>query len=442
MPIDKATINEIIRAAFESPSISVPKHIDSSENVNMQVLARVILRLSQEHPELMGFITNDVGTTIFADLLSRIIFEQEKPNPAEVAKIWAINLSPEALSKDKFANLENAATIFIEQIRTELGKELAQYTHAIETNPNANAYLKRGQFFRTVKNYSAALSDYQSAIRLDPKIANTIDTSSLLREAEMKQRAKKHLTDSVNRDYISKVNSIEQMNLSVAMKNSLLANLYAEFFGVIRPVDNLQAIIDFNKDVRTSVNNSVFIFIDALEENPDLSPYYLVHVVYPYIQQIVELQHLIDNIEKKPLSKVVIKSIQQNSPVSVSLDGASDAIQLINETVVPWRRKHAETMAQLLEQEKLADIELKKAEVLEKRAIAAKERELTGKLKIENEKLRTETALQQAKIQLATEIIMAITTNLNEGEIEVYITKLSPILDVLALGRLEILGDK
>jgi len=197
-----------------------------------------------------------------------------------------------------------------------------------------------------------------------------------------------------------------------------------------------------NESTGTSNNDSSFVLIDKLEiETPELTLQYLIRVVYPYIQSIAELQQLIDQIHNRP-SKIVIKSIQQNSPVSVSLDGASDAIQLIKETVVPWRRKHAETMANLLEQEKLAEIELKRAEVLEKRAVAAKERELTDKLKVENEKLRAETSLQQAKVQLATEMIKVISMNFDETEKERLITKLSPVLDVLALGRLEMVIDK
>lgn len=194
---------------------------------------------------------------------------------------------------------------------------------------------------------------------------------------------------------------------------------------------------------RAAITTVTFNLVDITEsETPELTLDYFASVVHPYIQSIAELQRLIDQIKKLPSGIVAIKSVQQHSPVSVSLDGASDAIKLIKETIVPWRRKHAETMAHLLEQEKLAEIELKKAEVLEKRAIAAKERKLTDKLKVENEKLRAETSLQQAKVQLATEIVLAISTNLNETEKEKYITELLPVLDVLALGRLEMVIKK
>jgi hypothetical protein len=47
---------------------------------------------------------------------------------------------------------------------------------------------------------------------------------------------------------------------------------------------------------------------------------------------------------------------------------------VIKETVVPWRRQHSEAMALLAEMEKTAQVEAIKAEVLEKRARAQKDR--------------------------------------------------------------------
>lgn len=386
-----------------------------------------------------------MGTNLFANLLARVVFEQEKPNPAEIESLWIKELSSNALSEKQISELVNVTINFLEHIKDEITNELSNYTHEIEVNPNAVAYFNRGQFFLGMENYSAALSDFEHAMRLDPNYASAIEYKNkiLRKQAEIKTVTLQKSVDLANREYLSKVQFIEQMKVNMELKNNLLADLYLDHFGTIRPVDNLKSVIIFNNDLRKSLSNSTFTLVDiTASETPDLTPEYLNQIIYPYIQNLADLQNLINEINKKPLGKVVIKSIQQNSPVSVSLDGASDAIQLIKETVVPWRRKHAETMAHLLEQEKLAEIELKKAEVLEKRAIAAKEREFTDKLKVENAKLRAETALQQAKTQLATEIILAITTSLNEAEKEMYIAKLSPALDVLALGRLEMIVDK
>lgn len=140
----------------------------------------------------------------------------------------------------------------------------------------------------------------------------------------------------------------------------------------------------------------------------------------PYIESIEILQNFIDTINGET-SEVLIKSISQNSPVSISLDGAADAVQILKDTIIPWRRNHLETMARLIEQEKLIEIEVKRAEILEKRARAekdrieaSKQREETTKLKLENEKLSFE--IHEAKIKLVINILSRVSPGLSENE--------------------------
>ena len=193
-----------------------------------------------------------------------------------------------------------------------------------------------------------------------------------------------------------------------------------------------------NADERKNI--SIILTDTSLPNIPNLTPEYLSNIIVPYLNSIIELQQLIDTIKRQKPITVNIRDIKRNSPISVSLDGASEAIQLIKDTVVPWRRKHAETMARLLEQEKLVDIESKKAEVLEKRAIANKEREQASKVKLETEKLQFE--LQQAKLKLAIEMLDNISRNLSQAEKEISTKKLLTILDTLAFGRLDMVSDK
>jgi len=166
----------------------------------------------------------------------------------------------------------------------------------------------------------------------------------------------------------------------------------------------------------------------TISPSQKITPQYLITSIAPYINSLAEIQHIIDDAKGRQFREISVKSIQQNSPISVSLDGASDAIQLVQEAVVPWRRKHAENMSLLLEQEKQVDIESKKAEVLEKRAHAEKDRVEASKqrievekIKLENEKLRLE--LHREKIQLALDMLKQIAPNLNETEKLVYLVK-------------------
>lgn len=170
----------------------------------------------------------------------------------------------------------------------------------------------------------------------------------------------------------------------------------------------------------------------------------------PYLLSISQLQEIIDQLQQKPSHEIAVKLIKQNSPVSVNLDGASDAIALLRETITPWRKKHAESMARLAEQEKQVAIENGKAEVLAKRASAEKERtevkrlqieiskgqEEANRLKLENEKLRLE--IQREKIQLALELLAQVTSNLSEVDKINFLLKLLQPLEALTESELEI----
>lgn len=54
------------------------------------------------------------------------------------------------------------------------------------------------------------------------------------------------------------------------------------------------------------------------------------------------------------------------------MNGTAQALKLIDKRITPWKKKHAEDMAKLLEQEKQADIKKKEAEISELNARAVK----------------------------------------------------------------------
>jgi len=189
--------------------------------------------------------------------------------------------------------------------------------------------------------------------------------------------------------------------------------------------------------------NLFFKTREHAEEELILTPSVLGKVIHPYLKAIDNLQQVIDELKHKPGREIVIRSISYHSPVSVSLDGADEAIKTIQDIIIPWRRQHSAIMASLAEQEKQVDIETKRAEVLEKRGSAARNRAEeekvkmeTEKLRLENEKLRVE--VQHAKVNLALNIISTIAPNLSETSRIEYIIKLLPTLDVIGLGDYEV----
>lgn len=181
-----------------------------------------------------------------------------------------------------------------------------------------------------------------------------------------------------------------------------------------------------------------------------LTPYYLANNVSEYLMAIENIQLVIDRILGRTTKGITIKAISYHSPLSVSLAGAAEAVQTLEETIVPWKRKHAETMSRLIEQYKQIEIESKKAEVLDKRASAAKnraeaeklkaeaaqQRELLKKMELENE--RTRLDLNRARIQLVLDVINQIAPNLTEADRISYLLKLLPPLDITILSNLEL----
>jgi hypothetical protein len=211
----------------------------------------------------------------------------------------------------------------------------------------------------------------------------------------------------------------------------------------------------FSEDELESNAEQTATDISLVEEggSQTLTPLYLAQNISPFLNALSDIQNIINEIlDRRPLG-INIRAIRQESPISVSLEGAVEAVQVVKDTVVPWRRKHAETMARLLEQEKLAEIESKKAEVLEKRANAAKgraeaekltteavkQREEAEKMKLENEKMQLE--LHRARIQLGLDIINEFAPDLPETDRIAYLIRLLPALNTVIASNLQIVDD-
>jgi uncharacterized protein with HEPN domain len=182
-----------------------------------------------------------------------------------------------------------------------------------------------------------------------------------------------------------------------------------------------------------------------------LSSYTLELNIVPYLKAITNLQELINEIfERHEPNPILVKSISQNSPIDIGVTGILEASKLVQEDLITWRRKHAQEMAKLSETEKMVEIEMKKAEVLQIRALATKERaeaeklkaeislqyEQIIKLRLENEKLRLE--IESEKNNLTVEILGKLSPAINEQDGNKYFVKLRPSIDILTESEFEI----
>jgi len=204
----------------------------------------------------------------------------------------------------------------------------------------------------------------------------------------------------------------------------------------------LQALTEAIKTVPSVLEYPLTVKFTSVQE---ISPSNLANTISPYLQAIADLQHLIDEIKNQPKKKVKVINITQGSAL-ISLEGATEAIELIMSVVVPWRHKHAKTMAKLEESEKQVQIESAKADILANRKQAATDKEKAEielarqrveveKLELENAKLRLE--LHREKIQLALDVVNRINPNFAEAAKIDYITRLLGPLDVLISSDLE-----
>lgn len=303
--------------------------------------------------------------------------------------------------------------------------------------------------FRNIAEvYNKAISDIESSSFYSP---------------EMKQEA----INTITRDYSSQIaklleasqkDSEPKETVNIFYPNTPTTNLQLpplllppipSFPSLPESTDKRDTLLGEFIEINPELTKKVEI---VFSDNSDrrLTPKYLLDVVNPYLLAIADIQNVLSNIRGKSNHEVVIKSISQNSPISVSLDGAAQAMQTIVDYVVPSKRKIADEIAKLSISDKQVEIESKRAEVLEKRARATKDRAESEKLlaeadtqkaeavklKLQNEKLRLE--LQQVKIQMAMDILKQVAPNLSEIEKVEYLLKLLPPLDIVIFSSLDV----
>ena len=132
--------------------------------------------------------------------------------------------------------------------------------------------------------------------------------------------------------------------------------------------------------------------------------------------------------------------------MDVKLIDAAEAINAIKEDIIPWRRKNAQKIAELKQQELAADIKKKQAETLEIKkqssrddekaeAEIAKMKEEAEQMRLENDRRRFE--LQKEKLELALEIVSKMQPNLPMAEKYAYAMQLLPSINTLATSDIE-----
>ena len=186
-----------------------------------------------------------------------------------------------------------------------------------------------------------------------------------------------------------------------------------------------------------------------LETPMGLTPEYLHEVIAPYLMAIAALQRVFDQLSERPNREIVVREISYQSPIEVNVEGVSEVINSVKEDVVPWRRRHAQQIAQLKEKEVAADVKKLEAEAKEIRARSAKDSAESSKLEAEARKLNAEAEkqmienermkfdLEQSRLNLALELAKKIRPNLTESELLLFAINMLPSLNTLTISDIE-----
>ncbi len=155
-----------------------------------------------------------------------------------------------------------------------------------------------------------------------------------------------------------------------------------------------------------------------------LTPEYLLSEVGPYLSAISGIQQVINEILGDTEAEVLITSISR-SPVTITLTGAAQAVNLIKLKVTPWEKAYASDLAAVWDRGTKATTEM---EARRSRSfLFGRRRETT----VEADPLSTR--LERARLRLALEIIDLVKPDLSEEAKSEYAQRLLPHLKTLTL---------
>lgn len=216
-----------------------------------------------------------------------------------------------------------------------------------------------------------------------------------------------------------------------------------------KKVESIETFFQLVKQALFDTANLKLYVSGTQEIDTPLTPEYLETIVTPYLKALESLLQIINEIKGEPLNSVAIQGITKRSPLTVNFDvGAGEAIQTIQETIVPWRRKNAKELKEV-------ELELKKAEVIQTRIRTTKEREEskkisaeitreqaeTEKIYLENEERKLILAerrfeLEKKRIELALDLLDRLKVDMGEAEKISYVVRLLEPLKTLTTSEI------
>ncbi|MFQ5616841.1 MAG: hypothetical protein ACE5GO_10350, partial [Anaerolineales bacterium] len=137
-----------------------------------------------------------------------------------------------------------------------------------------------------------------------------------------------------------------------------------------------------------------------------LTPHSLANAVAPYVNAIINIQYAINEVRGAPHQKIRILEIQGRPPIVVKLDGAEEVVGMIKEFVIPWRKQNTDRLRHGSARTFQAD--------------------------------PGQNTIEQAKIDLATQIIERVSPDISEKDKITCLASLLPPLTALLFSEFEL----
>ena len=137
-----------------------------------------------------------------------------------------------------------------------------------------------------------------------------------------------------------------------------------------------------------------------------LTPNALSRNLAPYLNAIISIQNIFNEVKSLPLRKISILEIRTQPVMTIRLDGAAEAIFIIKSIINAWRHRNYEQITRIS----------------------------TGNLRSHIEK----TTLDRSKVEMASQMLDLVKAGMREKEKFNYLSSLLPSIDVLIYSEYEL----
>lgn len=137
-----------------------------------------------------------------------------------------------------------------------------------------------------------------------------------------------------------------------------------------------------------------------------LTPNTLIRSVGPYINALIAIQNVFNQLKGLPLRKIAILEIHSQPELRVRLDGASEAVMVVKGIINSWRNRYHNQL----------------------------HRAATGKLQSSLER----KTLDRSKVEMASQMLELVKAGLSEKEKFSHLSALLPLIDILIFSEFEI----